>query len=650
MIQEEKRLMAKKQFKAESKRLLDLMINSIYTHKEIFLRELISNASDALDKLRYISLTDDKVGLNSDEFVIRLSVDKEARTLTVSDNGVGMTETDMEENLGVIAHSGSLQFKNSAENKDENAQGGNALDIIGQFGVGFYSAFMVADKVTVVSRAYGADHAAQWESVGADGYTVTEAEKAAPGTDVIMHLKPDGDDENYSDYLETWKLKELIRKYSNYVRFPIRMDVEHTEYKPTGEKDEQGNDKTAPVTTVEEETLNSMVPIWQRSKSEVTDEDCVAFYKEHWHDMEDPVAVIRIDAEGLTSYKALLFIPAKAPYDFYSRDFKPGLTLYSSGVMIMDSCAELLPDCFRFVRGIVDSPDLSLNISREILQHDRQLRVISSNLEKKIKAELVSLMEKDPDKYDSFFKEFGRQLKYGVVGDYGMKKELLQDLLKFPSSNTEKLTSLKDYVSRMPESQKAIFYASGDSVRSAASLPQNEQVKSKGFELLYFVEDVDEFVAQILYNYEGKEFKSVTAADLGLESDEEKKEQQERAEQSQALLDFVKETLKDQVSNVRLSKNLVQSPVCMSYDGEVSLEMEKYFASIPGEAGERIKAKRVLELNAGHPVFASLTRAFENDKDRAAKMAKVLCVQAKLLAGLPVDDMGAYTEAVCDLI
>ncbi len=637
--------MSKQEFKAESKRLLDLMVNSIYTHKEIFLREIISNASDAIDKLCYMSLTDDKVGMNRDDFCIRVKADKDARTLTVSDNGVGMTREDMEENLGVIAHSGSFQFKNGLENT-ENTD----VDIIGQFGVGFYSAFMVSDQVTVISRAYGSDKAVKWESSGADGYTITDAERDTVGTDVIMHIKPDGEDENYTTYLETWKLRELIKKYSDYVRFPIRMDVEHTEYKPTGEKDEDGNDKTEPVTTTQEETINSMVPIWQRSKSEVTDEDCVAFYKEHWHDTEDPVSVIRIDAEGLTSYKALLFIPAKAPYDFYSRDYKPGLTLYSSGVMIMERCVELLPECFRFVRGIVDSPDLSLNISREILQHDRQLKVIAGNLEKRVKSELQSLMEKDPEKYDAFWHEFGRQIKYGVVSDYGMKKELLKDLLKFYSSNTEKLTSLKDYVSRMPEEQKYIYYAAGNSVTGAAGLPQNEQVKAKGYELLYFVDDVDEFVAQILYNFEEKEFKSVTGGDLGLEGEEEKKEQAERAEQAQSILNFVKDTLKGEVTDVRLSTSLVQSPVCMGYEGDVSLEMEKYFAAIPGEAGEKVKAKRVLELNGTHPVFKRLEEAVENDRERAAKIAQVLCTQAKLLAGLPVEDLAGYTETVCGLI
>ena len=635
--------MAKKQFKAESKRLLDLMINSIYTHHEIFLREIISNASDAIDKLAYKALTDENVGLSREDFRILVKLDKDGRTVTVSDNGIGMSKEDMEENLGVIAHSGSFKFKSELESAED-------VDIIGQFGVGFYSAFMVSDKVTVISRAYGADQAWKWESAGADGYTVSEADKPDVGTDIIMHIKPDTEAERFSDYLETWRVKDLIKKYSDYVRFPIRMDVEHTEYVETGETDEHGHKKTEPVTHTEEETVNSMVPIWQRPRSEATDEKCVEFYKEHFHDTEDPVAIIRVNAEGLTSYRALLFIPKKAPYDFYSRDYKPGLALYSSGVMIMESCPDLLPECFRFVRGVVDSPDLSLNISREILQHDRQLKVIAVNLENKVKSELASLMTKDPEKYDAFWAAFGRQIKYGIVGEYGMKKELLKDLLKFHSSFEEKLTSLKDYVSRMPESQKYIYYAAAGDIRSAAGLPQTEQVRAKGYELLYFVEDIDEFVSQMLYEYEGKELKSVSGGDLGLETEEEKKEQDTEDAGSKELLDFLKETLKDEVADVKLSHSLMSSAVCMSYEGDITLEMERYFRQMPGDAGEKIRARRVLEINPEHKVFASLTAAFEGDKDRAAKIAKVLCAQAKLLASLPVEDISAYTSAVCDLI
>ena len=635
--------MAKKQFKAESKRLLDLMINSIYTHHEIFLREIISNASDAIDKLAYKALTDENVGLSREDFRILVKLDKDGRTVTVSDNGIGMSKEDMEENLGVIAHSGSFKFKSELESAED-------VDIIGQFGVGFYSAFMVSDKVTVISRAYGSDQAWKWESAGADGYTVSEADKPDVGTDIIMHIKPDTEAERFSDYLETWRVKDLIKKYSDYVRFPIRMDVEHTEYVETGETDEHGHKKTEPVTHTEEETVNSMVPIWQRPRSEATDEKCVEFYKEHFHDTEDPVAIIRVNAEGLTSYRALLFIPKKAPYDFYSRDYKPGLALYSSGVMIMESCPDLLPECFRFVRGVVDSPDLSLNISREILQHDRQLKVIAGNLENKVKSELASLMTKDPEKYDAFWAAFGRQIKYGIVGEYGMKKELLKDLLKFHSSFEEKLTSLKDYVSRMPESQKYIYYAAAGDIRSAAGLPQTEQVRAKGYELLYFVEDIDEFVSQMLYEYEGKELKSVSGGDLGLETEEEKKEQDTEDAGSKELLDFLKETLKDEVADVKLSHSLMSSAVCMSYEGDITLEMERYFRQMPGDAGEKIRARRVLEINPEHKVFASLSAAFEGDKDRATKIAKVLCAQAKLLASLPVEDISGYTSAVCDLI
>ncbi len=635
--------MPKKQFKAESKRLLDLMINSIYTHKEIFLREIISNASDAIDKLSYLSLTDDKVGLNRDDFRILVKLDRDERTITVSDNGIGMGREEMEENLGVIAHSGSLKFKAEHETPED-------VDIIGQFGVGFYSAFMVSDKVTVISRAYGSDQGYKWESSGADGYTITECEKDSVGTDIIMHIKPDSEEENYSDFLETWRIRELIKKYSDYVRFPIRMDIEHTHYEETGEEDEHGHKKTTPVTHVEEETINSMVPIWQRSKAEATDEKCVEFYKERFHDSEDPVAVIRVNAEGLTSYRALLFIPSRAPYDFYSRDYKPGLALYSSGVLIMENCADLLPECFRFVRGVVDSPDLSLNISREILQHDRQLRVIAGNLENKIKSELMKLQSSDPDKYDTFWAAFGRQIKYGVVSGYGMKKDLLQDLLKFHSSNTEKLTTLADYVSRMPESQKYIYYAAAENLRTAAGLPQNEQVKSKGYELLYLVEDIDEFVTQMLFSYREKEFRSVSSGDLGLESTDEQQEQKETEDKSRELLDFMKDLLKDEVVDVKLSRTLVSSAVCMSYEGEITLEMERYFRQMPGESGERVRARHVLELNPNHHVFASLTAAFNEDREKAGRIARVLCDQAKLLAGLPVEDLAGYSESVCALI
>ena len=637
--------MAKKQFKAESKRLLDLMINSIYTHKEIFLREIISNASDAIDKLCYLSLTDEGVGMSRSDFRIRITTDKDARTITVSDNGIGMTKEEMESNLGVIARSGSFQFKNDMpDGENEKAD----IDIIGQFGVGFYSAFMVAEKVTVISKKYGEETACRWESSGTDGYTVTDCERGGVGTDVIMTLKPDTDDERYSEYLQPWKLQELVKKYSDYVRWPIVMDVERYEEQETGEVDEEGKPKKEFVSVTEEKTVNTMVPIWQRSKSDVSDDDCKAFYKEKFHDAEEPLAVIRVNAEGTVSYKAMLFIPGRAPYDYYTRDYQPGLQLYSSGVMIMDKCADLLPDCFRFVRGVVDSPDLSLNISREILQHDRQLKVIANNLEKKIKAELSKLME-DAEAYAKFWKAFGLQIKYGVVSDYGMKKDFLQDLLVFPHSFGDGLMSLGQYVEKMPESQKSIYYAAADSVSRAAALPQTEQVRDAGFGLLYMTDDVDEFVVQILGSYKEKKFCNVSADDLGLETDLQKADTEKKAEENKDLLAFVKETLDGEVTDVRLSHKLKSHPVCLTTEGEITLEVEKYFRSLPGANTENLKAQKVLELNGEHPAFAALQKAFAEDKDRAAKLSKILLAQAKLIADIPLDDPSAYAELVCGL-
>ena len=635
--------MAKKQFKAESKRLLDLMINSIYTHKEIFLREIISNASDAIDKLCYVSLTDENVGMSRSDFRIRVTADKEARTITVSDNGIGMTKEDMESNLGVIARSGSLKFKQDMEEKPGD------LDIIGQFGVGFYSAFMVSDKVTVISRAYGSDTAYKWESTGTDGYTITECEKDGVGTDVIMHIKPDSEEEDYCSFLDSWTLQSLVKKYSDYVRWPIIMDVETTTWEPTGEKDENGNDKKEPVTRVEAKTVNSMIPIWQRSRSEVTEDDCKAFYKEKFHDMDDPIAVIRINAEGLVSYKAMLFVPATAPYDYYTRDYESGLQLYSSGVMIMEKCADLVPDCFRFVRGIVDSPDLSLNISREMLQHDRQLKTIAQNLEKKIKSELKKVLDEKPEEYEKFWQNFGLQLKYGVVQDYGMKKDLLEDLLLFHNSGDEEYETLAEYANKMPEGQKYIYYACADSEKRADSLPQTEQVKKAGYEILYLTDSVDEFVVQMLGKYNDKEFRSVNSDDLGLESDDEKKEIDAKETEAKPVLDFVKETLGDKVHDVRLSHKLVSHPVCLTTDGGITLEMEKYFASLPAGQGGGLKAQRVLEINGEHPAFAALKAAYETDKDRAAKMAEILLDQALLIAGVPLDDPAKSAELVCSL-
>ncbi len=634
--------MAKKQFKAESKRLLDLMINSIYTHKEIFLREIISNASDAIDKLCYRSLTDDSVGLAREDFRIRIDTDKDARTLTVSDNGIGMTKEELEANLGVIASSGTHKFRQSLA----DAEDAGDMDVIGQFGVGFYSAFMVSDKVTVVTKAFGAEEAYRWESSGADGYTITPCEKETAGTDVVMHLKEDADGEDYSDYLESWKLKDLIRKYSDYIRWPIHMEVERREWDENGGEDGKG----AYNTVVEDQVVNTMVPIWQRPKSEVSDDDCKAYYKEHFRDTADPVGVIRVNAEGLTSYKAMLFIPAKAPYDYYTREYQPGLQLYSSGVMIMDKCADLVPEHFRFVRGVVDSPDLSLNISRELLQHDRQLKVIAGNLEKKIQAELTRLKDSDRDRYLTFYEAFAPQLKYGIVGDFGMHKDQLKDLILFYSVKQEKLITLAEYVEAMPEGQEKIYYACAETTRRAAALPQAETVKAAGYDMLCLTDDVDQFVMQILGNYNEKPFCNVTSDDLGLESEEEKADTAKKEEEAKELLDFVKESLPGLVESVRLSHKLKTQPVFLTTEGEVTLEMEKYFQNLPGvPETEHIKAKRVLELNGDHPAFAALEKAYKEDKPRAKRLAMVLLAQAQLIAGLPLDDPAAYTELVCGL-
>ena len=633
--------MAKKQFKAESKRLLDLMINSIYTHKEIFLREIVSNASDAIDKLCYRSLTDEGVGMAREDFRIRIDVDKDARTLTVSDNGIGMTKEDLENNLGVIARSGTRLFRDEIA-EDESAD----VDVIGQFGVGFYSAFMVADKVTVTTRAYGSNEAWRWESSGADGYTVTPWEKDTVGTDIVMHIKPDTEQEEYSSYLENWCIRELIKKYSDYVRWPIHMMVEHREWDETAGEDGKGGY----VSSFEEQVVNTMVPIWQRPKNEVSDDDCKAYYKEHFHDSADPVGVIRINAEGLTSYKAMLFIPAKAPYDYYTRDYQPGLQLYSSGVMIMEKCADLVPEHFRFVRGVVDSPDLSLNISRELLQHDRQLKVIAGNLEKKIAAELKRILEKDREGYLRFYEAFAPQLKYGIVGTYGANKDPLQDLLLFYSANQEKLITLKEYLETMPEDQKKIYFACSETARRAAALPQAEAVKSAGYDMLCLTDSVDDFLMQVLGQYGDKPFCNVTSDDLGLETEAEKEETEKKAEEHKALLDFVKESLPGLVESVRLSHKLKSHPVFLTTEGEITLEMEKYFQNLPGvPEANQVKAKRVLELNADHDAFRALQKAYAEDKPRAARLAMVLMAQAELIAGLPLDNPAAYTELVCSL-
>lgn len=628
--------MEKKEFKAESKRLLDLMVNSIYTHKEIFLREIISNASDAIDKLSYIALTDDKVGLDRSDFRIDIKIDKEHKLLTVSDNGIGMDKDELENNLGTIASSGSYKFKQEHETGDD-------VDIIGQFGVGFYSAFMVSDAITVVTKKYGSDTAYMWQSTGADGYTINECERENPGTDVIMKIKDDTDDEKYSEFLEVYRIRSLVKKYSDYIRYPIVTEVERSR-----KKEDSDDENPEYESYTEEETLNSMVPIWQKPKNEVTDEEYDAFYSDKFYDYSKPLSRISISVEGAVTYKALLFIPAKAPYDYYTKDYKKGLQLYSSGVMIMDRCEDLLPEHYRFVRGVVDSQDLSLNISRELLQHDRQLKVIASNIEKKIKAELKKMMTNDRENYEKFWDAFGRQIKYGVVSDYGVNKNALSDLLIFNSSNGEKRTSLDEYVERMAEDQTAIYYASAETVDKAAKLPQAEKLLDKGYEILYLTDEVDEFVVQMLMNYKERDFKNISTDDLGLDTEEEKKEAEKKAEENKDVLDFVKETLGDKVKEVRLSDKLKSHPVCMVPDGYVTFEMEKYFAQVQPDSAP--KADKVLELNADHPVFAKLKEAMETDKDKAEKYAKMLYAQALLIADLPLEDPTEYTDLVCSLI
>ena len=638
--------MAKKQFKTESKKLLDMMINSIYTHREIFLREIISNASDAIDKLCYRSLTDENVGMERGDFRIRITVDKENRLITVSDNGIGMTKEELENNLGVIARSGSLKFKDGL---DEEEQENAAIDIIGQFGVGFYSSFMVSDRVTVITKAYGSDEAFKWESAGVDGYTITDAEKDSVGTDVIMHIKADDETEKYSTYLENWKLMMLIKKYSDYVRWPIVMDVERSEMVETGETDENGKPKTKLQNITVAETVNSMVPIWQRSRQEATDEECIAFYKEKYHDNDDPLAVIRVNAEGLISYRALLFIPSKTPQQFYTRESEPGLELYSSGVMIMDKCTELLPDCYAFARGVVDSPDLTLNISRETLQHDRQLKLIATNLGKKMKNELVKLMRSDREKYEKFYNAFGMVLRAGVISEYGDKVDEIKDLLLYNVSDA-KMVSFKEYVDAMPAEQQKIYFACGDNVRRLLSLPQAELLKEKGYDILCMTSQFDEYLVDTLKRYDDKPFCNISTEDLGLETEEQKKETEAKQAEAKDLLDFVKETLGDAIERAVLSHKLVSGAVCLSTEGGITLEMERYFRAMPG-APEHLKAIRILEFNAEHPVYKAMAQAFAADeKEKAAKIVKILHAQALLMAGEKLDDPAEYSELVCSLI
>ena len=637
--------MAKKEFKAESKRLLELMINSIYTHKEIFLREIISNASDAIDKLAYVALTDDKVGMNRSDFKIVVVPDKENRTLTVSDNGIGMTKEELEHNLGTIAQSGSFQFKKDLSDEDKTK---SDTDVIGQFGVGFYSAFMVSDKITVISKAYGSDKAYKWESEGADGYTITECEKNSVGTDVIMHIKPDTEDEDYCEYLEEYGLEHLIKKYSDYIRYPIRMEVTKSRQK---EKPADAPEDYKPEWEEykEWETVNSMIPVWQKNKKDVTEEEYNDFYKQKFGDFEDPLCSISIAAEGVVSYKALLFIPAKAPYDYYTRDFEKGLQLYSSGVLIMDKCSDLLPEYFRFVRGVVDTPDVSLNISREMLQHDRQLKTISANIEKKVKARLIKMQQEEPEKYERFWNAFGRQIKYGAAADYGMHKDQLLDLMMFDSSKENKLTSFEQYVSRMPEEQEYIYYAAGENEAQLAKLPQAERILDKGYEIFWCTDDVDEFVMQFVGEYKGKKTKSVNDDDALPESDEEKKQAEQKAADNKEVLDFVKETLGGKIKEARISRILKSHACCLTAEGGVSIEMEKYMRKQGGELAD-FEGEHVLELNADSSAFAAMKSAMSTDKELAAKYAKILYDQALLIAGLPLEDPSEYSDLVCSLM
>ena len=615
-----------------------MMIHSIYTHREIFLRELISNASDAIDKLYYQALTEDISGLSRDDFFIRITPDKDARTLTISDNGVGMNEEELEENLGTIAQSGSLAFKKENDQNEE-------IDIIGQFGVGFYSAFMVSDKVTVITKPYGSEKAWRWESSGAEGYTIEEAEKASHGTDIILTIKPSTEDENYDEFLEPYRLRELVKKYSDYIRYPIKMQVEHSHLKEgTGTEDKPAEYETV----LEDETLNSMVPIWKKNRSELKPEDYNQFYKEKFFDFQDPLLTIHSSTEGAATYNALLFIPSRPPFDFYTKEFQKGLQLYASGVLIMDKCADLLPDYFSFVRGLVDSQDLSLNISREMLQHDRQLKLIADRLTKKIKSELKSMLEKDREKYETFYKAFGLTLKYGVYSDYGAHKDTLQDLLLFYSSSEKKLVTLAEYKERMKEDQKYIYYACGDTVEKIDRLPQTELLKDHGYEILYLTDDVDEFALKMMRDFDGKEFRSAADKDLGIEETAETEESKARAEESKELLRFMKDALEGKVKDVRLSTRLKSHPVCLSADGGISLEMEKVLNTMPGD--QKVQAERVLELNADHPVFAKLKELFASNPDKVKSYAGLLYNQALLIEGLPIEDPVAFSTAVCDLM
>ncbi|MBQ8575519.1 MAG: molecular chaperone HtpG [Clostridia bacterium] len=625
--------MATKQFKAESKKLLDMMINSIYTHKEIFLRELISNASDAMDKLYYHSLQEN-LALNRSDLSVQITPDKEARTLTIADNGIGMTAEELEENLGTIAKSGSFDFKADNEKKDD-------VDIIGQFGVGFYSAFMVSDKIEVVSKAYGSDKANKWTSSGAEGYTVEPCEMDSNGTVITLYIKDNTDDDDYSQFLEEYKIREIVKKYSDYIRYPIKMPSTHSKLK------EGTEDEYEQVTEIV--TLNSMVPLWKKNKNEVTADEYSGFYRDNYFDYEEPAKVIHTKIEGQVEYNTLLFIPRHAPFDYYTKSYEKGLQLFSNGVLIMDKCADLLPDYFSFVKGLVDSEDLSLNISREMLQHDAQLKLIAKSLEKKIHSELVKLMKDSRDTYEKVYKAFGTQLKFGLYNSFGMKNDVLSDLVMFHSSNEKKLTTLKEYVGRMKESQDTIYYACGETVDKIDLLPQSEAVKEKGFEILYFTENVDEFAIQMLREFDGKKFANICTDNIELDTDEEKEELKEKNESGKALLDYLKESIGESVFGVRFTNKLKNHPVCLTTEGEISLEMEKVLNSMPTN-DQKIKANVVLEINANHPIADKLAELYESDKDKAGEYAKILYAQARLIEGLSVDNPTELSNMICNLM
>lgn len=625
--------METKQFKTESKRILDLMINSIYTNREIFLRELISNASDAIDKIYYKTLADDSLTFNNDDYFIRVSLDKVSRILKVSDTGIGMTKEELDENLGVIAKSGSMQFKKENEIKD-------GYDIIGQFGVGFYSAFMIADNVTVISKAFGSDEAYKWESKGIDGYTIEPCSKDSVGTDIIIKIKENVEDENYDEYLEEYKIKSLIKKYSDFIRYPIKMNI-------TGSRPKEGS-KDEYEDYIEDQVLNSMVPIWKKNKNELTDVDYDNFYSEKHYGFDKPLKHIHISVDGAVNYNAILYIPEKTPYDFYTKDYEKGLELYSNGVMIMEKCADLLPDYFGFVKGIVDSEDFSLNISREVLQHDRQLKIIAKNIKNKIKSELENLLKNERDKYEVFYKAFGRQLKYGLYSSYGADKDILQNLLMFYSSKEKKMVTIDEYISRMSQEQKYIYYAAGESNEKIEKLPQTELLLDKGYEILYFTDDVDEFAIKMLMNYKEKEFKSVSSGDLGIEQDENEKESKEEKEVNKDLFESMKNILGDKVKEVKASKRLKVHPVCFSNEGDLSIEMEKTLNSMPNS--ENIKADKILEINTNHDVFEALKEANEKDKEKFDLYTNLLYNQALLIEGLPISDPVEFTNNICKIM